>query len=165
MHISLFYCVQVFIYTHFFCSHTARARETNMFRVFLLFFCVVVVDMHDVVHKCSLCKFCIFNSVFVLRNETMAQGIINLGTLFCIAGKTEREKCKSNGYRIYGDSVNIMNEYFQQLKCKKEGLCVYAVLRVNLFIALCSGKESRKTAFFTHERLTEPQKLRNFPGS
>lgn len=28
-----------------------------------------------------------------------------------------------------------MNEYFQQLKCKKEGLCVYAVLRANLFIA------------------------------
>jgi hypothetical protein len=87
----------------------------------------------------------------------MAQGIINLGTLFCIAGRKEREKCESNGYRIYSDSVNIMNEYFQQLKCKKERLCVYAVLRVNLFIAMCRGKESRKTAFFTYEQRTKPQ--------
>lgn len=41
-------------------------------------------------------------------------------------------------------ALYIMNEYLlvarlffrgEQLKCKKEGLCVYAVLKVNLFIA------------------------------
>ena len=50
-----------------------------------------------------------------------------------------------------------MNEYFQQLKCKKEGLCVYAVLKVNLFIASFPGKNHEKTAFFTYERRTMPQ--------
>lgn len=51
---------------------------------------------------------------------------------------------KSDADEIYGGSVYIMNEYFQQLKCKKEGLCVYAVLRVNLFIAKPQKKKHRK---------------------
>lgn len=97
------------------------------------------------------CKFCTSLILHVLRTETMAQSIINLGTLFCNAGKRQRqsrEKRKSDVDEIYGDSVYIMNEYFQKLKCKKEGLCVYAVLRVNLFIAN-PRKRITKTAYST----------------
>ena len=66
MHISLFYCVQVFLFIHFFVFTFSNGPETQTCSPLFFFCCafgVVVVDMHDVVHKCfSLCKFCIFNS-------------------------------------------------------------------------------------------------------
>lgn len=83
------------------------------------------------------------------------KSIINLGTLFGIAEKRERivQKCKSSvDEKFMATPAYIMNEYFQQLKCKKEGLCVYAVLKVNLFIA--DPKKSRLPAHTqeTHRR-------------
>lgn len=94
----------------------------------------------------------------VLRNETMAQSIkltsLSHPLLIWVHCWSHcREKRAKNAGEIYVDSssVYIINEYFQQLKCKKEGLCVYAVLKVNLFIASIT-----ETAFCTRLRSINP---------
>lgn len=164
MHISLFYCVQVFfIYSLFFVC-----PQRTMFASFasLFFFCcwgsVVVVDMHDVVHKCfSLCKFCIFNSGMSFEMKQWHKGIINSvkKTQHCFAlqrrrNVREREQ-RQRLQNLWVTRWNIMNEYFQQLKCKKEGLCVYAVLRVKFIYCYMASRV--KPPFFTYERRTMPQ--------
>lgn len=203
MHITLFYCVQVlfFIYTLFF-SYTKSQHVSYI--VLCCFFsvssssstcmmlCINVVLL--VILFLFLCKFCIFNSACPSQMKQWHKALlIWVDTLFRFVvaavqkellqrerGRERAKKKKAMLTRwIYGDSVYIMNEYFQQLKCKKEGLCVYAVLKVNLFIAN-PWKRNHKNRFFaskllslflslihsySYSRDAQPQNLCNFSGS
>lgn len=166
MHISLFYCVQVFLFIHFFFVFTfSNGPETKTCSPLFFFCCafgVVVVDMHDVVHKCfSLCKFCIFNSLYVLRNETMTHSTKAL----LIRGENIVLHCRSGGKMLratvtefMGDSVKHNEWIFSAIKVQKRRIvCLCGVKSKFIYCSVPRQESRKKTAFFTYERRTMPQ--------
>lgn len=136
MQITLFYCVQVAFYLY------TRRSQPNMFSNRLFFVssssptCMMLCI--NVISRCfspfSADSLCLSAMSFGVKQWHQALLI----RLHCFRPVLQHKKCARTRAVATARNVDeefmatrryIMNEYFQQLKCKKEGLCVYAVLK------------------------------------